>query len=346
MSFEQPCPLESLIRDHIKPIERDILGKDKPNITDITTSFSYHFDVKDCFLENKETIGKALQPTFFHLLKNRLLYEKIKQQDLKTDKWKRFCTAYECFFKYRIALAKIDFDTIFKNKPTYNPFFTYLKPEVVGSEHWDRLEAILLQKINPNYASAFNFMGMNAKVYFAIEYRIMYILRRICEDAEIIEPSYVQFEDSSEFDYNYLFLNLQYKIRYGKANDYKICEDIRVFEARMDETTPKKFIEFCSTGVLDEITLEDQACFKVIFENVAKRVFGRNRKYAKSIPLLYAKHLLLHYHGKEKINSGDDVIFRTNLINALRLGSISEAEYFMNSKSVNDIEILSLVYGK
>lgn len=238
--LEKPSQLESFIHDHIRPIERDILGKERPNITDITTSFSYHFDIRDCFLEKRDVIGKSLQPTFFHILKNRLLYEKIKKQDLTSDKWKRFCKAFECFFQYRIELSKEDFNTKFPNKPINDPFLIYLKPEIVGGKHWDRLEAILFQKINPNYPTTFNFMGMNAKIYFAIEYRIMYILRRIFEESEIILPSYVKFDDTSENDYSYIYLNLNYEIRYGKPNDFKVCDNLRVFEARMDETTPKK----------------------------------------------------------------------------------------------------------
>ncbi|CAD5121429.1 DgyrCDS9942 [Dimorphilus gyrociliatus] len=349
VSTKKSYSIESYVQDHIKPIERDIIGKDKINLTDIATSFSYHFQSKDCFVGNEENIGKHLQSIFFRILQNRKLYEEIKKEDIQFDKWKKFCQAYEYFLKYRIKLAKYDFNTIFIKKQTNDTFLNYLKPDIIGDKHWDKLEVLLLQKINPNYSKLFNFIGMNAKIYFAIEYRIMYILRRILEDAQVIPQTYIEFQDQSEYDYHFILLNHDYEIRYGNAKTGFSVGNIRPHTACLDPTTPKQFIKFSSSGVVDSITEEDMACFKVLFENVSKRVFGKNRKFATNIPIFYAKHLLLKYHSSsEKIQEHSNLIFRTTLINALRLGAASEADFAINLKGRNltDEDVLKLVYGR
>ncbi|CAD5121430.1 DgyrCDS9943 [Dimorphilus gyrociliatus] len=257
-------------------------------------------------------IGKKLSPTFYRLLQNQKLYDVIKSlqhaPSIKEDVT-GFFTAYECFFAYRIQLAKQEFESKVSKLETSDPFLKYLRPTIICDDHWDKVNGLLLQKINPYYTNSFDFNGMTAKIYFAVEYRIMYIIRRIFEDAQVIEKSKIQFEDTSDTDYSVVFTNPNYQVNYSYLDNPLKRKNVRNSTIGRERES-KLIITFSSAGILSTRTDYDCVSFLIMFETIANWVFGKQRKYAQSIPLTFAKHFLMEYQTEEKKTLDDQEILK------------------------------------
>lgn len=285
-----------------------------------------------------------MEPAFFYLLKNRQIFKQIRKLLIKKDTWSGFFFAYECFIRHRIQIIRNSLQSKLHNISVPNGFLSYLKPEILSVNHWDKLENLLLQRINPTYAANFDFTGMTAKIYFAVEFRIMHIILKTIEAAMILPASEARWEIFTDFNYNYVFLNPNYQIRYSYLDIPSKLYNVR--DLTIEYIADSKYLyTFSRLGMLSTKTSGERESFKVLFETISRWVFGKNRLNAQLIPLIFAKNAILKYDENSNACSFETLCF--DLCKSLRAGIVIEMEFSINSKfnNLREHDIYKMIYG-
>ncbi|CAD5121427.1 unnamed protein product [Dimorphilus gyrociliatus] len=346
-------------------------------------------------------IKTCLEPIFLNILSNSKFREKrfyntlkeLYENDNSLNKYVtrrklgRFCTAQEYFIKYRILMAKKYFEeSFFGCGNSKNVFLEYLTEEIKNDKNWDKVEEILIPIVNPytTLTKSVRLNGINAKQYFAIQYRIMHIITRLIEDSnqplediinigffdikykvcfnttEIVTSIIGQSEINPLATYNTVYL--------GSYNEISKAFQTTGYHNNYETNLIMEMIIFSATGIPidpEDILISSYPCkytetlneisFIVLFEQISIWLTNSDLSNDLRLPIAHAKCILLLETGYLQL---EEVFKKNSLYGIFSKGDIRNRndsikrtikrieEVFSNKMGhITDEAVLERVYG-
>lgn len=352
-------------------------------------------------VRDKIAVKTYLEPIFLTILSSSTFQEKSFYNELKRiyeednshqkfgskKKIGRFCKAHEYFIKYRIYMAKRYFQETFSREVNEkNTFINYLMPEINGDENWDKVEELLIPRINPysDVSKTTNLTGLNAKKYFAIQYRIMHILTRLIEDSgqpmqSIVNMGFLDVNFTVNFDTTQIVIpvighneddkNGTYDSVFLASYDemFKRLQNIG-YQSNYDSNLLLEMIIFSSTGLpiaSEDLLIKDfpckyteslnQICFLIFYQEICLWLANSSINNDFSFPIAHAKCMILIENGFLQMENA----FRTNspygiftkqnsrneIFSMIRTRRRIEELFSNKLKDVTDESVLTRVFG-